>query len=792
METIQNSLSEILERRKQEKEEFEVTCKRIYRIRQFVDYVEGLQNDSTWKLLLRNSSNLKNDWENFLTRFYDSHFCDMVKDVIDIRKTSENKYILQGSLKLIWDRIRRDFIRIGVMGTISSGKSSLLQSLTGLDDNVIPTGQNKCTATRTRFIHSDEKIAVVYFRTQDNLKDVLIKHIDLLNLYYINNKQNSNKQLKIATDNHTIDDIISILKEQDHQYFITPQGYDEAGIIIQTGQNPTSGFARGYCETLKDFVDNYDEYKKLLINKTPLVIEEKEINAGMLKPYVSYVPGKPYCYAVEKVEVKCPLSGGELKGIELVDTMGIGEPKVGVEEELTETLKNEVDIAIALYRVKATDTYDEKSNSRIFHQRIKDGTKRENDRKPEQWIYYLLNIEGNVTNEITKEFKKKIADNLKPIKLPESAWGNASVLDAKSINNYFINTVLGNLKQSIIDIDRTFMKEANDKIKTIENNYFTLFNYFSDLSIPKLNYEKHIDNKINEKFRIASTIATNKRLVETKNKKEYNEIIKKDIKEELERCFPVKEYVKKESGKISIESNDVDDFIAAHIAGTKQNGRELEIFWRIREYIVEQMENVLISFKSNWFFLESVRRKNEMAATLYYEDQEFKDFISPLSGMGWLSVLAKKMEDDDFDKFYNGFSDLQLEVVSRIKHQFANIYKDIILDINLVYKDEKEAVDSISTRLSIIQKKFQTEILNYFDKIFNEEFDIFNPIMSYFLNNLIYYDGGISTTIARKALERFLRKNFDNIYKTDDFKQMQSAIDMYNDALKKLSQESYS
>lgn len=621
------------------------------------------------------------------------------------------------------------------------------------------------------------------------MKDVLIKHINLLNLYYLNNKHDSNKQLKIA-ENHTIDDIISILKEQTHQYFITPQGYDEAGVIIQTGQNPTSGFARGYCETLKDFVDNYDEYKNLLTNKEPLEFKEENINNGELRPYVSYVSGKPYCYAVEKVEVKCPLSGGELKGIELVDTMGIGEPKVGVEEELTETLKNEVDIAIALYRVKTTDTYDEKSNSRIFHQRIKDSTKQENDRKPEQWIYYLLNLEGDVPFDRIDGFKKKIAENLEPIKLPDSAWGNSSVLDTESINSYFINTVLGNLKQSITDIDRTFMKEANAKIEAIENKFIILFNHFSSLSIPDLNYEKYIDNKINDKFRLASTIATSKRLIETQKKKEYNETIKKDIEEELRHCFPVKEYVRKEIGKTSVEPKDVDNFIAAHIAGTKQNGRELEIFWRIREYIIEQMENVLTSFKSNWFHSESVHRKNEMAATLYNQDQEFKDFISPLSGMGWLNALAKKIADDDFNKFYNEFNDLQLEVVSRIKHQFANIYKDIILNINLVYKNEKEAADSISNQLSIIQKEFQTKILDSFDKIFNEEFDIFNPIMSYFLNNLIYYNEGISTTMARKALERFLRKNFDNIYKTNDFKQMQSAIALYHDALEDLSQES--
>src|SRR3954452_2856087 len=53
-------------------------------------------------------------------------------------------------------RVSRHTVNIGVSGRARNGKSTLLQSLSGLDDEQIPTGRGQpVTAVRSRIFHSD-------------------------------------------------------------------------------------------------------------------------------------------------------------------------------------------------------------------------------------------------------------------------------------------------------------------------------------------------------------------------------------------------------------------------------------------------------------------------------------------------------------------------------------------------------------------------------------------------------------------------------------------------------------
>lgn len=782
--TMQEKLQDILAKRSEERDDFKKTCMRIYKIRRFVDKIEALKNDSAWKLLIENSPQLQSEWESFLAWMKESRLAEKVRKVIDAELDENNEPILHDSLELIWNRLKRDFVRIGVMGTISSGKSSLLQALTGLDDNVIPTGADKCTATRTRFQHSDEKNATVYLRTNEQLMDIIVKHVELLNLYHIHNKGKELEQLQLTDDDKkSVDMVISRILA--NPSFIDAEKYDDVPISQGDKKDPTNAHAKGYCETLHDFVTNYEKYKHLLTGESLPPFGENRIKKGELKPYVSYVEDTPYCYAVEKVEVRFPLAGGDLNGIELVDTMGIGEAKVGVEEELTETLKKEVDIAIALYRV-TSETYDNQTNSKVFHQRIKDCTKRDGDRKPEQWIYYLLNVDSSASYDSVNDYKVKIQKNLKPIILPETSWGDLAVMvdgangqkiaNEAEVNKYFINTVLGNLEKSIIDIDNTFMQDAIGDVQSIERTYHPIFESFSSLTMPKLNYDKYVDSRIDKKFLKASEIIEAKRFNETNEKKKHNDFMKHAMQQELEQCYPVKEYVKERfNNNQNIDNHDVEQYVKGHINGTKQNGRELEIFWKIREFIMDKMKGVLTSFKSNWFAVESEKRKNQVAATLYKDDTEFKNYISPLSGIAWLKKLAERIDDDDFTHFVESYDELKLECVDRIEKLFNDIYKDIILDVEFKYKNEEEASDQIVSQLSKIQLNFKKKIQETINVIFNEELDIFNQITSYFLNGLICNED-VSSPNAKKALVIFLRNNYKEIYKSDDFEKMSRAI----------------
>ena len=800
--TIRSSLNKILNRREDDKKTFKETIDRIYKIRQFVEDFQTLSGNQDWKLLLRNNQELNTEWQSLVKEVKDCDFIGRVSRLIDLQKDENGNPVVHDSLEKIWKRLSRKFVSVAVMGTISSGKSTLLRTLTGLEDNVIPTGNDKCTATRTRFQYCETTEAIVHLQKIEKIKEIILAHVNLLNLYWEKNKENKSMVLQINSQD-SLDQIISSIKAKDD--FLTPEKYDNASIIKEKG-NPTSGFAKDYCITLKDYVNNYETYKYILIGSNStnsnnkelnnvlalikdgrIVFSEAQIDNGLLKPFVSYDDNKPWCYATEKVEVKCPFPSGDLKGIELVDTMGIGEAKVGVEEELTETLKNGVDIAIALHRVKPSDTYDKDQTSKAFHLRIKESTKEDGDREPEKWVYYLLNIEkGGVNSDEIEKMKGKIVGDLSPISLPDASWGELEVTDKLQANNYFINTVLGNLEKSISEIDKTFTKKAYEDIAEIENIYDSILDSFRRLKMPNLDFDQYVEKQIDSIFGKASQIVENLRTKETEKKKAYNEQIKEDIKTELETCYPVKEYIQKSNGLTSpdeVSDSTISAYLNSKIDGDEKGGRELKVFSDIREHIIERMYLVLTSFKYGWFEKEAAARKDNVAAALYKDDPELRKYVSAhLFGLNWLKKLSDEIKDKNFTSFVDEYETMQLEVVKRIKRLFEPIRDQVIYNIDLTYTNKAEAADKIGTQLGIIEDGFKTLIKEKFDEIFNQEYDIFNPIMSYFLNNLIFNES-TSAPKARRALSIYIRKNFKSIYQSNDYERMNGAIVEYKNIL---------
>ena len=82
-------------------------------------------------------------------------------------------------------RFARSRIQIGVLGRAGQGKSTLLQRLTGLDANVIPSGdRGHCTGVRSLIIHDDNfaepRGAVEFYNESDFLNFAVRPYYDHL------------------------------------------------------------------------------------------------------------------------------------------------------------------------------------------------------------------------------------------------------------------------------------------------------------------------------------------------------------------------------------------------------------------------------------------------------------------------------------------------------------------------------------------------------------------------------------------------------------------------------------
>ena len=82
-------------------------------------------------------------------------------------------------------RFNKETINIGVAGKARQGKSTLLQKISGLSNQEIPTSDElPCTGTKSKIFHTEENphAKVEFYAKEEFLKEILHPYFDKLNL----------------------------------------------------------------------------------------------------------------------------------------------------------------------------------------------------------------------------------------------------------------------------------------------------------------------------------------------------------------------------------------------------------------------------------------------------------------------------------------------------------------------------------------------------------------------------------------------------------------------------------
>lgn len=213
----------------------------------------------------------------------------------------DSKYTELDNLK---KEFERNTINIGVSGDARVGKSTTLQSISGLSDVQIPTGTGLAvTAVSSEIYNSSSNIAKVTFRSQkDFINDYIIPHYD-----------NIKSKLDSSIEINTILDIKNLDLPETLGSNVLKQASDS-------------------LEKLKAAKKSIDSFEALLTGK------QKDIALEDLHEYVAYptdeelnqedingnVCSRKYL-AVKSVEIFCSFPGLNEMKIGLVDLPGLGE-----------------------------------------------------------------------------------------------------------------------------------------------------------------------------------------------------------------------------------------------------------------------------------------------------------------------------------------------------------------------------------------------------------------------------------------------------------------------------------
>jgi ElaB/YqjD/DUF883 family membrane-anchored ribosome-binding protein len=244
-------------------------------------------------------------------------------------------------LRVLESRFSRATINIGVSGQARVGKSTLLQSISGLDDGQIPTGKGlPVTAVRSRIFHSPQhQRATLRLHTFDTfVADVLAPHHAQLGLPGLPTSA---------------------------QEFATWE-YPPPGAPASGAEKPS------YATLLKRL---RDMQAALPSYQPDLVGGEREISLEELRPYVAYptndelggpTPVSRRYLAVRDLRIECTFPHARVEQLAVVDLPGLGEVAVGAEAHHVDGLQNEVDVVLLVKRAMGDEAYWGEADARTL------------------------------------------------------------------------------------------------------------------------------------------------------------------------------------------------------------------------------------------------------------------------------------------------------------------------------------------------------------------------------------------------------------------------------------------
>ena len=229
-------------------------------------------------------------------------------------------------------RFSRETINIGVSGEARVGKSTTLQSFSGLSDTQIPTGKGlPVTAVRSEIFNEDEAYALIEFRdTESFIKEYIKPHLESVN---------KAGNLKLVIEN------IAMLRS--------------ISLPETLGENIASEPSKSLT-CLKEAQESIDTYSPLLTGET------QRRNLDEIRKFVAYPTDEERAaggtvdrayLAVKSVRVysSFPSLAGEKIG--LIDLPGLGEIGKSAAAIHTSGLENNVDQILLIMRPTSSEVF---------------------------------------------------------------------------------------------------------------------------------------------------------------------------------------------------------------------------------------------------------------------------------------------------------------------------------------------------------------------------------------------------------------------------------------------------
>ena len=330
-------------------------------------------------------------------------------------------------------RFERDYISIATVGKERQGKSQFLQSVGDLDNSIIPAYDATSCTGATSIIWNDAKMpkgavrATINFRQPTEILEFVKSYVNEIDPGYLEGGS---------------------LQFDDVSYI----NLSALEVKMEKG-NAKQASAMKH---LTSIVENFDEIRELF-GSSPITLTDP----NLIKTFVAQNNGKKdtdpeleryYKYlAVSRADIYCPFFA-DVGQIRLVDTVGIGDTKYGIEDAMLNTVDRECDAAIVVTRPISGVQVGDQDLYNSLREKFK-------MRDTSLWLFYLVNHFKGQNDNTVEAFAREVR---------ESKWAVADcdIVDASNQNavrDSFVVPMLKTLVHNMDAIDSGYLSEVEAK-----------------------------------------------------------------------------------------------------------------------------------------------------------------------------------------------------------------------------------------------------------------------------------------------------------------------------------------
>lgn len=507
---------------------------------------------------------------------------------------------LQRELIRLKIRFSRKSISLQVFGMAGSGKSTFIQSVTGLDNDVVLASEGgHCTGVSSFIYNTDHFEARVYLYTESEMLALFNKNLEALekrfnptvtpillhNFHEIQNFKVENVGLPA-----TMDGRLSVMKYVDNFTLISNliSGHDANG------------------QPLQDFRQDADGRKYIQITDATKVQQWVAQHNGHHTSDPEYVAYLNYL-AVNRVDIYKKFLCEDAGDIVLMDNVGLGDASndVSTEQHMYQAIADNSDAVILLYQPKPNSGWrgeEDSINGRLNNIRFKNAYQGI-ERMDVHELYFLLNERNTPGFDNSKDCPEVVkAFRAQPYERKETIL-IANAADKESTRKKAIEPILSQLMEHLDEIDARMIASVNTLGQRVYSTYKILNDSVSSVISGEMKQGTNELRKFRELYHNDLTFS--------------NELKKLDQKYYTDRnkpCPAVKNNIEKVIASL-IQLIDLPSMIIEDVKkGDKSTNQILEKYCKIfRNRIYKAYDNV----NSNVLVPLQERLKSEIITVLF-------------------------------------------------------------------------------------------------------------------------------------------------------------------------------